>query len=174
MLTLLLLRHAKSSWAERGITDFDRPLNERGLAAAPLIGRYLTASGLTPQVAVSSPALRARTTANLVLAECPGAPALELHDGLYDGGPEAMFNIAAQIQTATSPILMVGHNPTIHALALALAPDGNAEAFRKLAIKYPTGGLAVIDFDMAEWRGIEAGAGRLRDFISPRELDHGE
>lgn len=172
MLTLLLLRHAKSSWTQIGATDFERPLNERGRTAAPLIGRYIqNQENLVPQRIYCSAAARAQITAQLVLAEIPNAPEPVYERALYDGGTETSFHFITGTENGVSPVMVVGHNPTIHALALSLSGTGNPDALEKLRYKYPTGGLAVIDFELSDWRDIGGGDGYLREFISPRELE---
>jgi phosphohistidine phosphatase len=170
MLTLMLLRHAKSSWTQIGSTDFERPLNERGTQTAPLIGRYIAANNLAPAQIYCSTARRAKTTAQLVLAEIPGTPEPVYVREIYDGGPESLFNTIASTPNGLDPVLVVGHNPTIHGLCLSLCRGGNGEALHNMSIKYPTGGLAIMDFDHENWNDIAGGSGRLRDFITPRAL----
>lgn len=170
MLTLMLLRHAKSSWTQIGSTDFERPLNDRGRQSAPQIGRYMADNDLTPAQIYSSPAVRAKTTTQLTLDEISGAPAPIFDQALYDGGPESLFNTIATASDDLSPLLVVGHNPTIHAMSLSLCRNGNAEALKRLSTKYPTGALAIIDFELDHWSEITGGSGQLRDFIEPRTL----
>lgn len=171
MLTLMLLRHAKSSWTQIGSTDFDRPLNDRGRMTAPQIGSYMADNDLTPAQIFSSPAVRAKTTTQLALAEIPGVPAPTYDQALYDGGPESLFNTIAAASDDLNTLLVVGHNPTIHAMGLSLCSSGNAEALERLGTKYPTGALAIIDFKLDHWSEITGGSGQLRDFIEPRGLD---
>ena len=171
MLTLMLLRHAKSSWTQIGSTDYERPLNERGMQTAPLIGRYMAEHDLAPAQIYSSPAKRAKTTAQLALAQMPNAPEPTYDQALYDGGPESLFNTITSTPDSLNPVLVVGHNPTIHALSLSLCRTGNETAFQALSTKYPTGGLAIIDFNAQDWHEVTGGSGTLRDFILPRTLD---
>jgi len=171
MLTLMLLRHAKSSWTQIGSTDFERSLNERGIKSAPLIGQYMADNDLTPKLIYSSSAARAKATTQLVLAELPEAPEPAYDQSIYDGGPESLFNKIASSPNSASPLLVVGHNPTIHAMSLSLCRAGNEKAFQTMSAKYPTGGLAIIDFDLQDWSEVTGGSGTLRDFILPRTLD---
>ena len=164
---LLLLRHAKSSWADPGVRDHDRPLNDRGRRAAVAMGDHLRSQGWIPDLILCSSARRTCETAALLAlpAEIP----IEIRHDLYLADPDA---VRARIQTfddATPSVLVIGHNPTTHELALDLARRGDSEALTRLATKYPTGALAVLDLD-APWADLRRGSARLTHFVSPREL----
>lgn len=170
MSTLLLLRHAKSSWDDPSLGDFDRPLARRGLKAAPAMGRYLRGRGLTPDLVLCSPAVRAKQTLELVLAELDGAPEVRLVDTLYSASAPELRR-AIRGQAGDVPVLMlVGHNPALESLARALVRHGDREAIARMHRKFPAGAVAVIEFDFAYWRDIEPGTGRLREFVVPKEL----
>src|SRR5450631_2444347 len=125
MLTLTLLRHAKSSW-EEPLDDFDRPLAPRGKKAAPEIGAALAARGLRPDLILCSGALRARETLGLVIEDL-GAPAPEViyDDALYMAAPGTLLKrlhgiASAPQRDAPRHVMLVGHNPGFEELALML------------------------------------------------------
>ena len=125
MLTLSLLRHAKSSWADPGLDDYERPLAKRGAKAAPDTGKYLKRQKLRPDLILCSGAVRARATLDLVLAEL-GSPAPEVRydDALYRTSPTIMLGALQKIGTPYRHVMMIGHNPELHALSLELIGDG--------------------------------------------------
>ncbi|MGK6313338.1 SixA phosphatase family protein [Neorhizobium sp. DT-125] len=166
---LILLRHAKSAWPE-GVADKERPLATRGRKAAPLIGDYMAREGLLPDLALVSPARRTRETWMLVRDELPGDGEVRDHAGVYEVSAMKILDILAQVEPVYRNVLIVGHNPGLQELALLLTGTGNADARRKMAEKFPTAGLAVIDFDAADWREISEGSGRLERFVTPRSL----
>ena len=112
MKTLLLMRHAKSSWDNPGLRDFDRPLNERGLKAAPLMGRYLRAQGIAPDLIVSSPAQRAQQTAQLVKEAARCAAPIRYEAAIYDANLNALLKVLQALDKTTKTVLLVGHNPS--------------------------------------------------------------
>lgn len=171
MLNLMLLRHAKSSWAETGQADIDRPLNERGKRSAVAMGHYMASNGLAPQRVLCSPARRASETWDLVAAELPGTPDVHIAAEIYDfsGGKTLMECLRHKAGDATS-VLLVGHNPSIAALAQTLVGAGNGKLRQRLDEKYPTAALAVISFDLANWESLSAGSGTLLRFVTPRDV----
>jgi phosphohistidine phosphatase len=171
MLRLFLFRHAKSSWTDPGLDDHDRPLNPRGQKAAPLIGRFLRAQKLVPDLVLCSPARRARETWKLASGELGSAPRLVMDEALYDfgNGGRILDAVRTRADTAKS-IMVVGHNPSIERLAQRLIGKGDAKLRKRLAEKYPTGALAVISFDTNDWNAIEDGKGTLAAFTRPRDL----
>ena len=176
MKTLLLLRHAKSSWDDPRLADFDRPLAPRGRKAAPMMAAYLSETGLRPDLVLCSPALRARQTWALVAAGLGGAFAVKEPRGLYLGAPSHLLDAVRRAPEEADCVMLVGHNPGMENLALALAgPGSKPKALAKLQAKFPTAALAEIAFDHAqghtEWRDVARGGGRLRRFVRPRDLD---
>jgi len=161
MKTLLLLRHAKSSWKEIGMRDFDRPLNERGRRAAPLIGHYLHAQKLAPDLVLSSPAERARQTAALVIESAALAAPLRYDERIYEASVDQLLEVIAQTSDSTGTLLLVGHNPGMEELIQRLT--GASERMR-------TATLARIDLNTEEWSKVRAGAGRLAFAVSPKDL----
>jgi phosphohistidine phosphatase len=170
MLTLSLLRHAKSSWDDPALDDFDRPLGERGVKAAPLMGRYLMAEDLRPDLVICSGAVRTRATLALIMPEL-GAPPPDIsyEDDLYLASASRLLGRVHKADRARN-ILLIGHNPGLHALALALVGDGKRRDLDALATKFPTAALAVFTFDVDKWSAVKAGTGALVRFVTPRQL----
>ncbi|WP_108263258.1 SixA phosphatase family protein [Mangrovicoccus ximenensis] len=163
MPRLILTRHAKSDWSHEDLSDHDRPLNARGRAAAPLIGRELAGRGLVPDQVLCSSAQRTQETWAGIAAELPGAAEAEILPALYHASPETML---AVLQGAKGEVVaMIGHNPGIGALAHQLLGAGPAHP--KFGI-YPTGATLVAE--IADWTGLENGRARLVDFFVPRDL----
>jgi phosphohistidine phosphatase len=166
MRRLILMRHAKSSWAEPNQRDLDRPLNKRGRRAAGLIGGWLKARGHRPDRALVSSARRAQETWAGVVAGVGAAETSYLPE-LYHAGPEAMLAALRRAPDADA-VLMLGHQPGIGPFAARLLadPPGDADF-----AKYPTAATAVIEFDLDDWAAADWGTGRLVDFVVPRSLE---
>ncbi len=169
MITLSLFRHAKSAWDQPGLRDFDRALAPRGEDAAPRMGGFIAGNGLEPQIILCSTARRARQTLERALPEFAAQPELRFTDKLYHAGPGQMLGLIRNLPETCSHAMLVGHNPGMHALAMDLIADGDAASIAKLSKKYPTAGLAVIDFD-GGWRDVADGSGTLRQFVTPKDL----
>jgi phosphohistidine phosphatase len=170
MLTLSLLRHAKSSWSDARLRDLERPLNERGERDAPRMGAFMAKRGLIPDLIVCSPALRTRQTLDLLLPRLKASPDIVYEEALYPGTPAAMLKRLRKVAADVHHTLMIGHNPALHALAQELAGDGAEADLEALAEKLPTAGLAMIEFDATTWAKVKAGGGRLRLFTAPKRL----
>ncbi len=170
MKTLLLLRHAKSAWADPALEDFDRPLAPRGIDAATRMGRYLCRDGLVPERILCSPARRAAQTLTLVLAQLKDEPPVETARSLYLGGWPALLAAVQTLPATTARAMLVAHNPDLQDLALTLAGTGPAASLQALAEKLPTGGLVVLTFPGPTWSAVAAGAGTLVALVCPREL----
>ena len=111
MKKLLLLRHAKSSWQDASLTDFERPLNKRGLRAAPVIGKFMKERGLRPSLVLASPAQRARDTAKLAL-EAGGIETLLRYEArIYEADVPTLIEVIRQIEETFDEVMLVGHNP---------------------------------------------------------------
>ena len=170
MRTLLLMRHAKSSWGEPGLDDHERPLNKRGTRDAARVGGYLAEHDLRPDFVLCSDAVRTRATLTLLLAAMGGAqPKVLFEPRLYLAEPPAILEVLSRVERAVRCCLVVGHNPGTHALALGLVADGDGDSLTELAMKFPTAALAVIDLDARDWNDLEPGAGRLRAFVTPKQ-----
>lgn len=169
MVTLSLFRHAKSAWNTPGLGDIDRPLAPRGQKAAPRIGTFMADNALEPDFILCSSAVRARQTIELALPAMMARPDIEFTDALYHAGPGEMLKLVRSLPAACNHAMLVAHNPGMHALALELSGGGDPAGLDALHRKFPTAGLAVIDFDCSWWE-VAPGAGRLRVFTAPRAL----
>lgn len=159
MATLLLMRHAKSSWDDAGCPDHARPLNERGRRDAPRMGRWLVAQGDAPARIVTSSARRARETAELVAAACDPPPPIEVRDDLYHATIEHLAAVLPPLTRPGERLLVIGHNPGL---------EGLLREWTGESIRLPTAAVArlKVDFDKAtgRWRI------RLKELWRPKEL----
>lgn len=171
MLHLALLRHAKSSWDRPDLDDFDRPLNARGEAAAPLMAARLAGLGFAPDLVLCSPALRARQTLEHIRTKFPNnASQVRFDDEIYLASPADLLDIIQHRGGKAERLLVIGHNPGLQALAVALAGKGSDSEITAMAQKFPTAALAILAFDCGQWRDIKPGAGRLEAFTAPKLL----
>ncbi|SFP75481.1 SixA phosphatase family protein [Tranquillimonas alkanivorans] len=164
-LRLILIRHGKSSWDDPKLDDHARPLNPRGRRSAHAIGTWMAEKGYIPGEMFCSDARRAVGTAKRVLEELPDHTVPHYLPALFHASAET---ILAAVRGASAPVLaVVGHNPGIGAFASrVLSEPWDHPRFGD----YPTCATTVIDFDAAQWRGVEWGSGRAVDFALPREL----
>lgn len=161
MKTLFVLRHAKSSWDNPNAADFDRMLNQRGLEAAPLMGRAMRENRFTPDLILSSPARRASQTAQLVKEAAQFAADLKYEERIYEASPLTLFNIVADAPEDCRNLLLVGHNPGLEGLIKVLTGE---------TCSMPTAALAEIILDIEKWSGLQPGCGRLENFLKPKAL----
>jgi len=166
MRTLLLMRHAKSSWDRPDLADVDRPLAPRGRKAAPLIARYLAEQRLIPDLVLCSHALRVRETWELMTP----AVACKTLRSLYSAPPSRLLEPLRRVADEVRVLMMIGHNPGLGALAAGLAGAGPKKALERLRTKFPTAGLVVLTFAIERWAELAAGGGRLEDFVRPKDL----
>jgi phosphohistidine phosphatase len=171
MRRLMLLRHAKSEWSKPGQRDHDRVLAARGREAAPHIGKYMATHGLIPDLVVCSTATRARETWDLVVEALKPTPKVVHDERIYDNRPDTLMDVIHETNPEIHVLLLVGHNPSFHALGELLAATGDTESRQRLREKFPTSGLAVIDFAVDAWDRVHPHSGRLDRMITPRLLD---
>jgi phosphohistidine phosphatase len=163
----MLLRHAKTERAEPGERDHDRKLTKRGRSDAPVIGAYMAHHGLVPDLALVSPATRAQETWAL-LADCfAKTPKAVSEERIYNAEPQKLMDLVAETEGARS-LVLVGHNPGLHDLAIQLIASGDVEARERIAEGLPTSGLVVIDLAFDDWSRLHRHSGRLDRFVSPR------
>lgn len=163
MKTLLILRHAKSSWKEAELDDHDRPLNKRGEHDAPRMGQLLREEDLIPDLILSSTAKRARKTAEAV-AEASGYEGeVQFIPELYGGGPEAYLDTLHNQPGDHPCVLVVGHNPDLEELVEALTGE---------TVSLPTAALVRIALPVENWEALDAEVeGVLAGVWTPRERD---
>jgi phosphohistidine phosphatase len=167
MRRLMLLRHAKTERAEPGQRDRDRVLTKRGRADAAVIGAYMAHHGLTPDLALVSPAKRTQETWALLAEAFDKAPRSVNEEHLYNANSEALIAVIGATRGAHC-LLVVGHNPSLHDVAVQLAVSGDAAARAQLAEKLPTSGLVVIDLAFDDWSRLQRPAGRLERYVTPK------
>jgi len=163
MKTLLILRHAKSSWDEPGLTDHERPLNERGKQDATRIGRLLVEAGIVPDRIVSSTARRALKTAEKVAKACGYAGAIDTTPRLYLALPWQIIEVLRETDGACPRLLVVGHNPGLQELLGQLTRQPESLA---------TATLAQVAVDIDDWQLLSVPpGGELVQIWRPKELD---
>lgn len=160
MKRILILRHAKSSWTDPNLSDLERPLNERGLRTAPFMGKLIVERGLSPAAIISSPAKRARQTAELVVNEIGVETNLSFDDRIYEASPNALRIVVSETSNDLTSVMIVGHNPGIEGFIRHLT--GKIESM-------PTAALAVIDLNIESWKEINHDTGSLITIIRPKE-----
>lgn len=166
---LMLLRHGHAARSQPGESDLDRALDPRGSTEAERLGAFLARHQLMPDLVIVSTAVRARQTWARVAAAAGQGPAPRHDARLYDAKPETLLALLKEA-TARS-VLVVGHNPALHELAMLLIASGDVEDRERLHEDFPTGGLVVIDFALDSWSKLHPQSGRLELFIAPASLD---
>lgn len=165
MRTLLVLRHAKSSWKHPKLSDHDRPLNKRGKRDAPRIGRLLRQQRLSPGAIFTSTAKRARQTADEVARGSTFDGAVQLEPRLYLADPDTIVDVVRRADPDARRVLVVAHNPGLEELIRCLTGEDES---------LPTGGLAQIRLPIERWKDCHVStAGRLVSLWRPKELDDG-
>jgi phosphohistidine phosphatase len=161
MKTLYLVRHAKSSWEDHSLDDFDRPLNERGKRDAPFMGKKLLERGLKPDVVVSSPAKRAKKTAIKVCHELGiDKSAILFKDKIYATSVQTLLNVLGKLPNAAQHAMLFGHNPELTALSNYLCDY--------VIHNIPTTGVVGIEFQVSSWAQVSAGKGKFLFFDYPK------
>ena len=162
MLRLTLVRHAKSSWASPDLDDFERPLNDRGRRDAPLMADRVRTLGRLPDRLVSSPALRAITTARL-FATSLGTPAdeIQVRPRIYEASRQTLADIVRELDPSARHVMMFGHNPGFSELALWLATCTFDEM--------PTCAVTSLELQIGAWGELGAGCGRVFRYLYPKD-----
>ncbi len=173
MKTLYLMRHGKSDWGNPALSDYDRPLNERGIRASSTIARYIKDSLPLPDIVLCSPAVRAEQTLRFLEGTWRCAVETLWLENLYLAAPAGMLKlIRAHAPDNKNVVMVIGHNPGMEQLAGQLAsPDSDPGAMVSLRSKYPTAALAVFEWPESDWEDVAPGTGKLTRFVKPRDLD---
>jgi phosphohistidine phosphatase len=166
---LYLLRHAKSSWADPGVEDHDRPLSPRGRKAAKKIAEHLRSSGVQPALVLCSSALRARQTLELVAPAFGDVVSIKVERSLYGADEGDLLARLRRVAGSVPSVMVIGHNPSLQFLALTLAARGRQRD--QLEAKFPTGALATLRVLEAPWRDLNRGSAELVGLVVPRELE---
>jgi phosphohistidine phosphatase len=170
MRRVFLLRHAKSSWDDVSVDDFDRPLNGRGRRNAKAMAGYFKQAGIHPAEVLCSAALRTVQTLELLEQALPGA-SVSIEADLYEANKGDLLARLRRLDDRLNSVLVIGHNPGVGRLAQGLAGgQGDHKALAHLGEKYPTGTLAVLETEIARWGELEDGACRLTAFVRPGDI----
>jgi phosphohistidine phosphatase len=176
---LVLLRHAKSAWPD--VPDHDRPLARRGQRDAPVMGRWLRTNGYVPDQVLCSTARRARETWQLARDGLKADPPVSFEPRVYQASAGQLLDLARGVPPAVTTLLIVGHDPAIHELAVMLARTDSAGAgdigsdvvppatFDQMRAKFPTAAVAVLEL-IGSWDQLDPGTARLTAFVIPREV----
>lgn len=170
MLSLYLLRHAKSSWDTPGRHDFARPLNTRGANAAPRMGAFIAKSGFAPTLILCSTAQRTRETLAALLPVMTHDMLIRLTARLYGGDAQTYLDTLRETAAGAESVMLIGHNPALADLAHLLTDDGEDGALLGMNAKFPTAALAVLRFDLASFADLAAHTGHLTAFVTPHDL----
>ena len=160
MRSLILFRHGKSDWNANFASDHERPLANRGKEAALCMGRMLSQTGQVPQLAVTSSALRARSTLQLAVRagrwHCP----IRVENALYGSSADGVLHWIRALEDDPETLLLTGHEPTWSELAGRLIGES--------ALRVPTASMLKIDFETHDWGRIDYGRGQLKWLIPPK------
>jgi phosphohistidine phosphatase len=162
MKTLFVLRHAKSSWKDKELSDFDRPLKPQGREAAETMGAFFKRKRIHPDLILSSPAVRAKETIGIILESAKLTGQLHFDDRIYEASANRLLEVVNQIQTDVRSALIVGHNPGLEEL-IALCTGRNE--------RMPTAALAKLTFKTSNWTDVAKAAAKLEWVVKPKELE---
>lgn len=163
--TILIMRHAKSSWDDPSLKDFDRPLNKRGRKDAPRMGRYLLSMGLVPDLIVSSSAVRAKRTVEL-LSDAAGIrlDQIQWDRTLYDNGAEAYINAVQRSPSDFETVMVAGHNPTVEKVIKRLSSE-------KIERRVTTANIACFKSSADQWVDISEKNTIFKWLVGPKDIE---
>ena len=170
MKRIVLIRHAKSSWAEESQDDLERPLNQRGRLAAPIMGAWLSDHDIVPEHVWLSPAKRCQETWARMAPEFNAKPAIEEHRALYMADPKTSLEVLKLTDSAIETVALVGHQPGIGSLTRKLANGKESETLARAYRKFPTAAVAILEADIKNWSKLAFDTARFRHFVVPKEL----
>jgi phosphohistidine phosphatase len=174
MKSLHLLRHAKSSWKDFGLNDHDRPLSKRGRQTAKMMAAYLRRAKITPDLVICSTAVRAQQTLEPIIEAAKKPPKIVLVREIHGGAQRALWEQLWNLPESAKSVLLIGHNPALHDLALELTLADLHKLLPSAGEKFPTGAMVSFRFDGA-WKALEPRGALLTSFITPNsiaELSH--
>lgn len=166
---LILLRHAKSDWPE-GMDDHERPLADRGRKAAPVMGVYLDKARLIPDLVLVSTAKRAQETWKRAAKAIKTAVPQQDVRAIYEAGVDDLLTVIRGVEPDVRTLMIVGHNPGLENLAKRLMKDQGGEPGERLREKFPTAAIAVVSFDIADWKDVAVETGSLDKFVTPKSI----
>jgi len=168
MRIVFLLRHAKSLWSDPTLSDIDRPLAPRGERAAKTIARYVRRKRIRPALVLCSPSVRTRQTLEAIEPSLGKSCSVELVPALYGASHKELLRLLQTLPDGVASVMLVGHNPGLQELALALASAG--ADLPRLEERLPTGALATLVADCESWAALMPGDAELADYVVPRDL----
>jgi len=171
MKTVILLRHAKSSWTDPNLDDHDRPLSKRGKAAAPVIAQWLAHRAHLPDTVLCSSSRRTRQTVKRMAKVLPALPEPVIDADLYHAAPDRMLECLARLPESCESVLLVGHQPGLSAFARRLANGDVRPRCQRAFEHFPTAAAAVLEFDIDRWSALSYRSARFVDFAKPKEID---
>ena len=167
---LLLMRHAKSSWADPALADRERPLSARGEEASRRMAVFVEATGVRPEVVLCSPARRTRDTLELLRPALGEGAEVVFDEALYGAEATAILGRLRTLDDSVGSAMVLGHNPGLQDLALDLIGSGDADACSQLQAKFPTAALATLELGDFGWSDLGPGRARLARLTLPRQL----
>lgn len=168
MRTVFLLRHAKSSWSDPTLPDIDRPLAPRGERAARKIAGYVRRKRIRPACVLCSPSVRTRRTLEAIEPSLGKSCTVEFVPALYGASRLELLRQLQALPEALGSVMLIGHNPGLQELALALVSRG--ADLPRLEERLPTGALATLVADCETWTALKPGDAELVDYVVPRDL----
>ena len=166
--TLILFRHAKSSWPD-DVDDHDRPLAERGRKAAPVMAKWLADRALKPTIALVSTARRTQETWTLIAPELGKVAKRDVRE-IYEAPASQILDTIHDVEPSVESLLVVGHNPGMEDLAQLLMKGDGGEAGAKIRQKFPTAAIAVVSIPVDDWTEVVPDIGKLELFVTPKML----
>jgi phosphohistidine phosphatase len=166
--TVVLLRHGRSSWSDSTLADIDRPLAPRGERASRKLAKYMRRKRIQPALVLCSSSLCTRKTLEAVESSLGECCAIEVVPQLYAASEQELLERLQAVPESVSSVMLVGHNPGLHNLALVLASRG--ADLPKLEEKFPTGALATLVVHGESWTALGPGEAELVDYVVPRQL----
>lgn len=167
---ICLLRHAKSSWDDPTLEDFDRPLAPRGRRATEVMRDYMRLGDVKPDLVLCSSSARTKETLKAVLPAFGGNAKVRYDRMLYHGRALALANRLRRLPDEVTSVMLIGHNPALQDLVVSLVGSGDPEAITRVKAKFPTAGLAMLVLNRDHWEDLEPKACDLHSFVVPREL----
>lgn len=171
MKRLMLLRHAKSLMGEPGQSDRDRALSQRGFRDAQAMARMFASHPQLPDRILCSSSRRTRETLAALLPHLDTNTHIIITDNVYEDETGDYIDVIGDFGDEANVLLVIGHNPTMQATAELLTGEGDPDARARMAVKFPTAALAILDFRGGDWSGLEPGSGTLNAFIRPGDLE---
>jgi phosphohistidine phosphatase len=164
---IVLLRHAKADWPQ--VSDHERPLAERGRTDAPVAGRRLAETGISFDLALCSTAVRTRETWKLAVHELPHRPRTVYEERLYEASLGELIALINETPEDVDDLLVIGHNPGMHALSDALAGSAEGDTLTRMNRGgFPTAAFSVLGFT-GSWKSVEHGVATLLDYWAPHD-----